>query len=251
MADQGVQDKVTIITGGGSGIGRATALAFAREGAKVVIAGRTLSKLESVAKEIQAFGKHPALVAQGDVGHEQPVKDMVKKTVDAYGRVDILVNNAGDEAFGFVKDMTEEKWDSRERVNLRSYFLCSKWVLHLGGMMERKEGLIVNTASTNVRGMSYPGWSAHVAFKYGALGFTDSLRKELAPYNIKVTLLCPGQVRTPLAQSPFVWGEVKRVHPDPRYIEPEDVAELTLFIAKQPARACVGEAHVYGTGRTN
>ena len=239
--------QVHVITGGGSGIGRVTAIALAREGAKVVVIGRTESKLTAVADEITAAGG-VALPIVADVGYENQVQRAFKIIVDEFEKVDLLLNNAGDEAFGKISELTEEKWDERERVNMKALFLTSKAALTTGGMLERESGLIINTASSNVRA-SAGGWAAHIAFKHGALGLTESLRKEVASSNIRVTLLCPGQVGTEWALSPRVREESLRVHPMPRYLPPEDIAEITVFIAKLPPRVNIGELLVFHTGR--
>lgn len=239
--------QVHVVTGAGSGIGRVTALALAREGARIVLIGRTASKLEAVAGEIEAGGG-TALPISADVGYGDQVEAAFRQIVETFGRVDMLLNNAGDEAFGKLSELTEEKWEERERVNLKALFLTSKAALTTGGMMERKTGLIINTASSNVRA-SYGGWAAHVAFKHGALGLTESLRKEVAEHNIRVTLLCPGQVGTEWALSPRVRNESVRVHPQPRYLPPEDIADITVFIAKLPVRVNIGELLAFHTGR--
>lgn len=242
-----LEGQIHVITGGGSGIGRVTALALAREGASVALIGRTMSKLEAVADEITAEGG-VALPVAADVGYGDQVDRAFHQIVERFGRVDMLLNNAGDEAFGKISELTEEKWDERERVNLKALFLVSKAALNMGGMLERNEGLIINTASSNVRA-SAGGWAAHIAFKHGALGLTESLRKELASHNIRVTLLCPGQVGTEWAMSPRVRDESLRVHPEPRYLPPEDIANITVFIAKLPPRINIGELLVFHTGR--
>lgn len=239
--------QVHVVTGGGSGIGRATAIALAREGASLVLIGRTLSKLEIVAKEIQEMGGTAFPVA-ADVGYGEQVDAAFREIVQNVGPVDVLLNNAGDEAFGKLSELTEEKWEERERVNLKALFLTSKAALTTGKMIERRTGLIINTASSNVRA-SYGGWAAHIAFKHGALGLTESLRKEVAEHNVRVTLLCPGQVGTDWALSPRVRNESTRVHPKPMYLPPEDVAEITVFIAKLPERVNIGELLVFHTGR--
>jgi NADP-dependent 3-hydroxy acid dehydrogenase YdfG len=242
-----LNDQVHIVTGAGSGIGRVTAIALAREGAKVALLGRTLSKLESVAHEITGAGGS-ALALATDVGFEDQVQKAFRTIVDTFGPVDLLLNNAGDEAFGKVSELTEEKWEERERVNLKALFLTSKAVLTIGGMLKRNHGTIINTASSNVRA-SAGGWAAHIAFKHASLGFTESLRKEVAENNIRVTLLCPGQVGTEWALSPRVRNESARIHPKPRYLLPEDIAEITVFLARLPDRVNVGEILVFHTGR--
>jgi len=240
--------EVHVVTGGASGIGKATALMMAREGASVALIGRTFSRLESAAAEIHGETGTTVLPLQADVGVGDDVERAFRTIAEKLGPIDVLLNNAGTESFGAVDELAEEKWDDRQATNLKAYFLTAKAALTIGGMKQRRKGLIINTASTLVRA-SHPGWAAHVAFKHGALGFTQSLQKEVAAYDVRVTLLCPGIVSTDWALGAPVDSEIRKVHANPGYITAEDVAEVTMFVITRPPNVNIGEISVFDTGR--
>ena len=220
-----LKDKVAIITGASRGIGRATALAFAQAGAKVVLAARTQHDLETVADLIRTDGGE-ALVAPTDVTRTDAVEAMVNRTLAAYGQIDLLVNNAGIGVFETIADSDPEVWTQVVAANLKSTYLCSKYVLP--SMLARQSGQIINVLSIAAK-VAFKASSAYCAAKAGALAFTKVLAEEVRSENIRVTAVFPGSVDTPF------WTEIEG-HPDLNLmLKPEHVAETILFIATQPA----------------
>lgn len=222
-------ERVAIITGGGRGIGRAIALAFAREGAKVVICSRTRAEVEKVAAEVEWWGGE-VLPVVADVTDEKSVSSLVGKTLERFGRVDLLVNNAGVWLPGGLQDYSLADWETTMATNLRGVFLCTKAVF--GPMKEGGGGKIINISS--IRGKEgYPGMAAYCASKFGVIGLTQALAEEWKPFNIKVNAVCPGPVDTTFAE-----GAAR----DETRILPEDVAHLVVFLALDEADYISGEA---------
>ncbi|RKU10910.1 hypothetical protein C6502_09645 [Candidatus Poribacteria bacterium] len=220
-----LKDKVAIITGASRGIGRATALAFAQAGAKVVLASRTQHDLEAAASLVSADGGE-SLVVPTDVTQAEAVETLVNRTLEAYGQIDILVNNAGIGVFETVADSDPETWTQVVASNLKSTYLCSKYVLP--SMLERQSGQIINVLSIAAK-VAFTASSAYCAAKAGALAFTKVLAEEVRSENIRVTAVSPGSVDTPF------WKEIEG-HPDLNLmLKPEHVAETILFVATQPA----------------
>lgn len=187
--------KVALVTGGGRGIGKAVALAYAREGAKLAICARTAAEIEATAHEIQALkGECRHWVC--DVSSEEAVQDLIKKIEKSYGRIDILVNNAGVMTRPVpLVDLEVRKWDYAIAVNLRGPFLVTKMALPL--MMRQKGGSIINISSSIGRG-AYANFSAYAASKWGIEGLTQTLAAEVRSYNIRVNSVEPGYVATKL-----------------------------------------------------
>ena len=218
-------DKVAIITGASRGIGRATALAFARAGAKVVLASRTQHDLETVANLIRTEGGK-TLIVPTDVTQTEAVETLVNRTLAAYGQIDILVNNAGTGVFETIADSDPEVWSQVVASNLTSTYLCSKYVLP--SMLARQSGQIINVLSIAAK-VAFQASSAYCAAKAGALAFTKVLAEEVRSENIRVTAVSPGSVDTPF------WTDIEG-HPDLNLmLQPEQVADTILFIATQPA----------------
>jgi len=230
-----LRDKVAIVTGGGGGIGRAIALAYAREGANVAIADVSISKAEKVQQEIVDLQRR-ALAIYCDVSKEEDVKHMARRVVEELGAVDILVNSAGIAIRSHVVDMKVEDWDSTMAVNLRGPFLCAQAVLPY--MMKQCSGKIINISSDSGK----KGWatgSAYCASKFGLLGLTEALAKEVADeYGINVNAICPGLVDTQMARSAMAeagtepdWSKVTR---------PDDIANVAVFLASDESSAMFG-----------
>ena len=219
-----LKDKVAIITGASRGIGRATALAFARADAQVVLASRTQHDLETVANLIHIEGGE-ALVVPTDVTQAEAVETLVNRTLETYGQIDILVNNAGTGAFETVADSDPEVWTQVIASNLKSTYLCSKYVLPF--MLVRQSGQIINVLSIAAK-VTFKASSAYCAAKAGALAFTKVLAEEVRSENIRVTAVSPGSVDTPF------WANIEG-HPDLNLmLKPEHVADTILFVATQP-----------------
>lgn len=219
-----LQDKVALITGGGRGIGKAIALAYAREGARIAICSRTANEVEDAAKEIQTLGsKCLALVC--DVSEEEPVTSLARQVEGELGRIDVLVNNAGVMTRpASILEYDVKKWDYTIAVNLRGTFLVTKAVLV--GMVRQKGGSIINVSSMIGRG-AYANFAAYAASKWGIEGFTQTLAAELRPHNVRVNSVDPGYVATKLTG----------YHGD----RPESVTDVFVFLASDESHSVSGK----------
>ena len=226
-----LEQTVAIVTGAGRGIGRSIALTFAREGADVAVASRTLVELEALAEEIHGLGRR-VLIENADVSQQDDVQRLVERTLVEYGRVDVLVNNAGTIIMpGDLMGTTVEAWDTMMAVNARSVFLCCKAVLP--SMVEQGSGKIINISSVaGLRGL--PNREAYCASKYAVTGFTASLALDMKPHGIAVNAICPGAVDTPLT------GISRPGDEKVGWMQPEDIADVALFLASNDARAMTG-----------
>jgi NAD(P)-dependent dehydrogenase (short-subunit alcohol dehydrogenase family) len=224
--------RTALVTGGGSGIGRAISRRFAAEGASVVVADVVGERAEETAAEIGGRA------VQADV----TVADDVARMVEAAGAVEVLVNNAGGGMANGVLEIDEEAWDHDVELNLKSAFLCSKAVLP--GMIERGAGVIVNIASVN--GMAYFANEPYSAAKAGLLNLTRSMAARYGPDGVRVVAIAPGTIRTPLWQErvdkkPEIFERLMRWYPLRRVGEPEDVAAAAAFLASDDASWVTGE----------
>jgi NAD(P)-dependent dehydrogenase (short-subunit alcohol dehydrogenase family) len=237
-----LKDKVAIITGGGRGIGRAIAALFAREGARVTVAARTLGQIGETVEEITRAGGN-AIGVPVDVTSEADIANMVSRTVKEFGGVDILVNNAGVLESGPIVAMDPQAWRRVIEVNLIGVFLCSKAVVpHL---IERKWGRIINIASRSGK-VGHPFLTAYCASKHGVVGFTKSLAEELAPFNVTVNAVCPGVVETDMV------SETIREQVGATIIKPSEIAQLALYLASEAARGINGDAiDIFGNTKVN
>ncbi len=226
-----LDSTIAIITGAGRGIGHGIALAFAQEGADLVIASRTEAELQELAEEIRALGGR-VLVQPTDVTQEDQVQRLIARTLEEFGRIDVLVNNAGTILLpGEVLKTTVEAWDGMMAINARSVFLACKAVLP--GMMERRAGKIINISSVaGLRGL--PNREAYCASKYAVTGFTASLAIDMKPYGVAVNAICPGAVDTPLTS-------LSRPDDDKTgWIKPKDIASVAVFLASDESRMMTG-----------
>jgi NAD(P)-dependent dehydrogenase (short-subunit alcohol dehydrogenase family) len=233
-----LKDRVAIVTGGGSGIGEATALRFVDEGAKVAIADVVMEGANKVAEVAKEKGGE-VLVHQANICKKEEVDGMVAATLDQFGKVDILINNAGINKDAMTKKMTEEQWDQVLDVNLKGTFLCSQSAAR--PMMEQNYGRIINTASIGALGNM--GQANYTASKAGVMGLTKTLALELARYNITVNCISPGATKTPmLATMPEDIAErfIKKI-PLRRFAEPEELANAHLFLASEEAGYITGQ----------
>ena len=235
-----LEDKVAVITGAGSGIGRAAALLFAREGAKVVVADVTGAEEETAA----AIGD-AATPVRADVSSAADVRAMIETARARYGRLDVLFNNAGIEgAPGFTADCTEEDFDRVIAVNLKGVFLGMKYAIPV--MLEHGGGSIINNAS--IAGLvGFPGAPAYCASKGGVVLLTKATALEYATQNIRVNAICPGVIETPMIERYVSTGEEARrmlvqIEPVGRLGQPEEVAALALFLASDEASFITGAA---------
>jgi 3-hydroxybutyrate dehydrogenase len=244
-------DRVALVTGGGRGIGRAIALAFAREGAHVALAARSQSQLDAVAAEARALGRKAVALAC-DVADRGQVDATVRAAVEALGPIQILVNNAGIAVSAKVVDIDDAAWERHLRVNLTGAFYASRAVLP--GMLAARWGRIINIASTAAR-QGYPYVAAYVASKHGLLGFTRALAMEVATGGVTVNAICPGYVATDLTRESArriqektgrsyeeAIASLEAFSPQRRLVEPEEVATLAVLLASDEARAVTAQA---------
>ena len=240
MSQFDLTGKVAIITGGGTGIGRGIALEFAKAGVDVVVASRNMANLEKVVEEIKALGRRSLAVAT-DVRIPEQVDNMVKQTVDEFGKIDILVNNAGASFVCPAEDMTPNGWDAVIGINLKGPFLCSKAVAKV--MIKQKSGKIINIAS--VAGLNAsPGMSHYGAAKAGLINLTKTLAVEWAPHNIYVNCIAPGLVRTEGAYSAMgLDDEGQRAQGIPlgRAGRTEEIAYMVICLASEASSFLTGE----------
>jgi NAD(P)-dependent dehydrogenase (short-subunit alcohol dehydrogenase family) len=239
--------RVALITGASSGIGRATAEAFAAKGTSVVVAARREEDLASLVTEIEARGGK-AIAVKTDVSATRDVEHMVARAIETFGRLDYAVNNAGIEGrFAGITDLTEEDWDRVLNINLRGVFLCLKHearaILNCG-----RGGAIVNVGSINSF-LGFPSGSAYVASKHGLIGLTTSVSAELAPHGIRVNLVCPGITDTPmhhrarklLGDEVYDRAVLTSVHLR-RAGRPEEIARSIVFLCSDEASYITGTA---------
>lgn len=237
--------KVALITGASSGIGRATAEAFAAKGAKVVVAARRQDELASLVSEIGASGGQATAFAT-DVSKTEDVARMVDHAIESFGRLDYAVNNAGIEGrLAGITDLTEDDWDRVLDINLKGIFLCMKYEAR--AMLDcGNGGAIVNVGSVNSF-LGFPTGSAYVASKHGMVGLTTSVSAELAPQGIRVNLVCPGFVDTPMHQrARGLLGDelydkvlLPNVHLR-RAGRPEEIARSIVFLCSDEATYITG-----------
>ena len=239
------QNRVALITGASSGIGRATAEAFAAKGATVVLAARREDELAALTNAIKAQGGKASFVTT-DVSVAQDVERMVAHTIETFGRLDYAVNNAGIEGrFASVVELPEEEWDRVLDINLKGTFLCLKYearAMLAGG----HGGAIVNVGSINSF-LGFPSGSAYVSSKHGLIGLTTSVSAELAPQGIRVNLVCPGIIVTPMHQrlrglfGDEMYDNVlqQRVHMR-RAGRPEEIARSVVFLCSDEASYITG-----------
>lgn len=233
-----LKDKVAIITGAGSGLGKAGALTFAREGAKVVVADYNDAAGQAVVDQIKGQGGE-AIFVKVDVSNWEQVEAMVAKTVEAFGTVDILVNNAGVTADAMLSKMTHEQWDKVININLKGVFNCTKAVAPI--MVEKKYGKIINTSSV-VGEQGNIGQTNYAATKAGVIGMTLTWAKELGFKGINVNAVAPGYIMTEMvaAVPEKVLEKMKEKVPFRRLGEPQDIANAYLYLASDEAAYCNG-----------
>ena len=227
-----LENKVTVTTGAGSGIGKETALLFAKEGAKVVVADVNEKAGEETVVEIKKNGE--GFFVKLDVSNREQSKQMVKTTLEKYGKIDVLINNAGIVQDAFLSKMTEEQWDRVINVDLKGVFNCTQAVIEV--MMNRGNGVIINISSiVGVEGNV--GQVNYAAAKAGLIGITKTLAKELGKKGIRVNAVAPGFIATPMTSNvpEKILEMMKEKTPLRRLGEAKDVAYAYLYLASDEA----------------
>ncbi len=234
-----LENKVTIITGAGSGIGRACSLLMAKEGAKVVAFDVVAERVEETAKLVQEKGGS-CIAVTGDVSNADDVDRMILTGGETFGSLDILINNAGILLMKSLLETTSEEWDRVQAINLKSVFLCCKRAIP--EMLKKGKGKIVNIASLAAR-LADPYQSAYASSKAGVVALTQAMALEFAHRNIGINCVCPGAVRTnisiPADQIPYK-VEMEGI-PIGYMGEPEDIARVALFLASEDSDYLTGE----------
>ena len=240
--ENGFKNKVALITGGSFGIGRATAIAFAKKGTKIVIADwkenqETMDLIENSGGE--------AIFVKCDVSKSEDVKAMVEETINTFGQLDYAFNNAGIEgASAPTQDCTEENWDKTIDINLKGIWLCMKY--EIPEMLKNRKGVIINCSS--VAGLiGFQGLPAYVASKHGVIGLTKTAALENAPLGIRINAVCPGVIQTAMIDR--LTGKTKEaikqfteLEPVGRFGQPDEIANAVIWLCSDEASFVTGVA---------
>jgi NAD(P)-dependent dehydrogenase (short-subunit alcohol dehydrogenase family) len=241
-----LNNKIAIITGSGSGIGRASALLFAAEGAAVVVADIQKEDAAETVQMIRQNGQE-AISVQTDVSRSADAQAMVAQTIRQYGRLDILFNNAGIDIAKSIVETTEEEWDRTLAINLKGVFLGCKFSIPT--MIDNGGGVIINTASILAH-VASPNQAAYCASKGGIVALTRQIAYDYAQHNIRANCISPGDVMTPMAINFFESCEnpEERLkfftdrYPMKRFAEPDEIARVALFLASEGSSFITGQA---------
>jgi NAD(P)-dependent dehydrogenase (short-subunit alcohol dehydrogenase family) len=241
------ENKVVIVTGGNSGIGKTTALAFAQEGARVTIAARRVDQGEQTVEEIKALGGE-AIFVQTDVGRASDIERMVAETVRTFGRLDCAFNNAGigGEAMKLTADHTEDNWDLVMKINLKGVWLCMKY--QIPELLKNGRGAIVNNSSVYGLAGSTVGHVPYAASKHGIIGLTKSAAFEYAKQGIRVNAVCPGYTHTEMVDFALDYlGEdftnsLLAEIPMNRLAQPGEIASAVLWLCSDESSFVTGQA---------
>lgn len=247
-----LKNKLALITGGGRGIGRAIALAFAREGAQVAVAARTLDQVRTVAEEIEKTFNSKTLALVCDVSDSANIERMFSDVRESFGRdVDIMVNNAGVAESATIAKTTDDLWDKHISINLSGTFYCMRAALP--PMLKNGWGRIINISSIAGK-TGAPYISAYCASKHGVMGLTRALAMEVAPTGVTVNAICPGYVETDMVSQGIqritsrtglsaeqAVESLKKMSPQNRFVTTEEVAALALLLASEEGRGINGQ----------
>ncbi|MFI5642246.1 SDR family NAD(P)-dependent oxidoreductase [Streptomyces goshikiensis] len=245
------KDRVVVVTGAASGIGKQTAIEFARQAAQVVVADIDERHGAAVVADMKNDGLD-AIFVRTDLTSEADCENLIAAATDTFGRLDVLVNNAGIEISTPLHEMSEQEWDKLVDTNLKSMFLCSKHALR--HMIGARDGAIVNVCS--VSGLvAWPGIAAYNATKGGVMMLTKSLAVDYASYGIRANCVCPSIIDTPMTDTSIgndasVKEEKAKLNPIGRLGTPEDVANAILFLASEKSSFITGAALTVDGGYT-
>ncbi|HUT96499.1 MAG TPA: SDR family NAD(P)-dependent oxidoreductase [Dehalococcoidales bacterium] len=245
-----LNNKTAIVTGSRRGIGRAIALALAKDGANVTVSDINQEDCQKVVAEIEKMGRK-GLAVKCDVSSAPEVEELVKKTVAEFGRLDILVNNAGIISYKPFLELTEEDWDKLLGVNLKGQFLCAQAAAR--EMIKNNWGRIINIASISSGGcgIAFPLIAHYTASKGGVMALTEALALELTARGINVNAICPGAIDTDMTKGAKESGQLEPVLlriPKGRLGKPEEIANLAVFLASEEASYIAGAAIVIDGG---
>lgn len=246
-----LSDKVALVTGASSGIGRASATALANQGASVVLTARRLDRLKSLEEELISRGK-TAISLQMDVLKNADIKNTIDKSILKFGRLDILVNNAGIYLDSPILELSESNWDSVIDTNLKAYALMSQYASL--EMTKRSWGRIINIGSIAMGGQGFgiPGGSAYASSKAAIVGLTESLAAELAPHGILVNCIAPGLIDTEMTHQMLDKPEIIKQYLDriplKRPGKPEEIASAVVFLSSDEASYVTGSTFVIDGG---
>jgi NAD(P)-dependent dehydrogenase (short-subunit alcohol dehydrogenase family) len=245
-----LQDKVALVTGGTSGIGRDTAVLFAKAGAKVVVAGRRAKEGAATIDLIRVAGGD-ALFVKADVSKASEVEALVQKTVEKFGRLDVAFNNAGIEGVMTpIVKQSEEDWDRTIAINLKGVWLCLKYEIQQM-LKQRSGGAIVNMASVSAM-IGTAGGAAYTASKHGVVGLTKSAALETARAGIRVNAVCPAVIESPMADrlygAPRLQKYALGLHPIGRFGKGQEVAEAVVWMCSDRASFMTGQTLVLDGG---
>lgn len=234
-----LKNRKAIITGGNKGLGKATAIAFAKEGIDVAITGRNEADLQETVTQLKALGVN-AIYAVFDVGNYEAVKNGIKTIIDQLGKVDILVNNAGIAAFGTLNDMEVDQWNKIIQTNVMGMYYVTKEVLPY--LINQNEGDIINISSTaGLNGNA--NTSAYSASKFAVIGMSESLMKEVRKNNIRVCTLTPSTIASDMSINLGIADK----NSEDSVLQPDDFAELIVAGLKLPRRAMLKSAALWST----
>jgi NAD(P)-dependent dehydrogenase (short-subunit alcohol dehydrogenase family) len=245
-----LEGRTAIVTGSRRGIGRAIALALAKEGANVVVSDIIQEDCQKIVAEIEKLGRK-GLALKCDVASTPEVEDLVKKTVARFGKLDILVNNAGIINFKPFLELTDDDWDTLINVNLKGQFLCARAAAR--EMIKNGWGRIVNidSKSSGGCGIAFPLIAHYTASKGGVMALTEALALELTPRGINVNAICPGAIDTDMSKGIKASGQLEQLLlriPKGRLGRPEEIANLAVFLASEEADYISGAAIVIDGG---
>lgn len=245
-----LEKKVAVVTGASSGIGRATALLFAREGASLIVVARRKAELDELVAQIEEAGGR-AVAVTGDVRNEVTAQRMVETAINQFGGLDVAFNNAASLGeMGSTPEISVSGWRDTVDTNLTSAFLCAKY--QIPAMLKRGSGSMIFTSTFVGHTVGFPGTAAYAASKAGLIGLTQALAAEFGPVSVRVNALLPGGTDTPMARemkdTPEALAQVAKLHALKRIAKPEEIAQAVLYLASDASSFTTGTAMLVDGG---
>lgn len=231
-----IKDKVALITGASKGIGLAIAERVAKEGCNLLLVARSESLLKEVARKIENQSKVKVISVPADLTNSDDIEKVFKVLKESFGKIDILINNAGRGIFNYIENGSPKEWKEVIDLNLTGLVHCTHLAVKM--MIHQRSGHIINISSVAGR-IGIPGWSVYCATKWAVVGFSESIRKELIKYNIRVTVIEPGVVITEWGENmPEEWIKSRA---SMKALKPQDIAEAVYYVISQPEHVSVNE----------